>query len=467
MKYLALLILALAMLPAAMRAQSIHFEKDSLTQVFAQALQQNKPVFVLLAAPPPPAALPPALKKARSESGLNTPAVTAALNQDFLNKEIAFGSAEGAEVGRRYTITSWPTYLFFSPDGELLYRRSGNTSTGQRYLQDLQAVRQAQADPQSLSGLRAQLRQGNPSASLLRQYISKRRQLQQAIEPALLDVYAEQLPVNAFDKASEVVFVLESGPVVGSKAYQLTRLNMKMYDSLYQALLLPQRLAINKAIITNTMAQAIATHDRNLAGKAAEFARASWSKNYARGLTAYETNMLRFYSATKDTASYLRQALNYYDRTNLTVSADSARKVVAALHAFRQAQAANRQRLATAGAVAGLPAGPATATTVQAVPIGGPPPSFLMDLNNAAWSIYQTGTRNSQYLWHAAQWSKRTVELDPAPYNYDTLAHLLYRLRFFYEAEAMQQQAVTMAREEKTTTTAYEQELEKMKKRTL
>ena len=116
-----------------------------------------------------------------------------------------------------------------------------------------------------------------------------------------------------------------------------------------------------------------------------------------------------------------------------------------------------------------LPAGTAKITIVQAVSAGSPPFSFLMELNNAAWSVYQTGTHNSQYLWCAAQWSKRTVDLAPAPYNYDTLAHLLYLLRFFYEAEAMQQHAmaVAMARQAKAVATTYEQELEKMMKRTL
>ena len=92
-----------------------------------------------------------------------------------------------------------------------------------------------------------------------------------------------------------------------------------------------------------------------------------------------------------------------------------------------------------------LPAGTAKTTIAQAVSAGSPPFSFPMELNNAAWNVYQTGTRNSQYLWRAAQWSKRTVDLAPAAYNYDTLAHLLFPLRFFYEAEAMQQHAVAMA----------------------
>lgn len=469
MKHLILFFLGFAGAHGAVLAQGIHFEKDSLTQVFAKARQQNKPVLVLLLPPPPPANLPPALKKSRGESGINRPAVTAALNKDFLNKELVFGTAEAAAVVRKYTVVGYPTYLYFGPDGTLLYRSYGNASTEERYLRDLQAFRQAQADPENLSHLQEEYRQGNWSAEFLKRYISKRRQMGLQADPKVLDAYVQLLPVQAFDQAAEVVFVLENGPIAGSKAQKLTRLNTRLYDSLYQALPLPQRVAINKSIITNTIAQAIATKDRSLAMQGAEFARGTWNKDYVRGSRAYETHMLHFYSSTKDTTDYLRSAFSYYERYYMTVSADSARKVVAALQAFRQAQRAHREKLAQA---VGKPAGAnlVTTSTSAVQPVGiasGPPGSFLMDLNNGAWAIYQTGTRNSQYLLRAVQWSKRTVDLAPTPYNYDTLAHLLYRLRFFSEAEAMQQQALAAARQEKAPTTGYERELEKIKKRTL
>ncbi len=64
-------------------------------------------------------------------------------------------------------------------------------------------------------------------------------------------------------------------------------------------------------------------------------------------------------------------------------------------------------------------------------------------------------------------WSKRTVDLDPTAYNNDTLAHLLYRLGFYAEAEAREQQAVELARQGKLPSRMYEQEIAKMKKRQL
>lgn len=477
LKFLPLLLLALLGAPGRLPAQAIRFERDSLAQVFARARQQHKPVFVLLAAPPAPADLPPELRAARRASGLRAPAVATQLNQEFLSKELAFGTRESAALVRQYTVTSYPTYLYFHPDGSLLHRSFGNAATAERYLRDLTAARQALTDPQNLSFFQDEFAKGNRAADLLRRYLAKRRELGQLVEPALLDAYVRELPVKAFDQDAEVVFILDYGPVVGSTAYQLTHLRPAHTDSIYLTLPPAQRVRINNAIIGNTMTRAIQTKDRSLAMLGADFARRSWSRNYARGARSYDTNLLNFYRSTNDTASYLRQAVSFYDRYYMSISADSAQRAVAALRAFRQEQALSRQRLlqvrrqAAAGNAAAPAAGPTPLTSVQRVAISsaaGPPGSFLLELNNAAWAIYQTGTRNEHYLLQALRWSRRTVDLDPAFYNYDTLAHLLYRLRFYREAEATQAQAVAAARQEKTPSLkALEQELRKMQQRTL
>ena len=450
-----------------LRAQAVRFEKDSLSQVFAKARQQNKPVFLLLSPPPTPANLPAAIKAERNKSGLSAPAVADKFNQAFLNKELAFGTAEMGAAARRYNVTSYPSYLYFSPDGSLLYRRFGNISNVEQYLKDVAAAQQAQQDPQNLSSLAAEFKGGNRDPELLKRYVLKCRDLHLPVEPAVLNAYAQQLPAKAFYQPTEVLFILESGPVVGSQAYQLTRLNQQLIDSLYRVLPLPQRMAINGLIIKNTMAQATAAKDRSLAEKGANFARSTWNNDYARGGRTYERNMLAFYQSTKDTTAYLRQAVPYYERYYLNLPADSVKKALVALQAFRQRQPALLQRLDSAARqrARGLRPG-AVASTVQQITVG-PPAAFLQELNNGAWAIYQTGTRNKNYLTHAITWSKRTVDLDPAAYNNDTLAHLLYQLGFFAEAEAREQRAVELARQEKVAASSYQQALEKMRKRIL
>ncbi|QKG58092.1 hypothetical protein GKZ68_16560 [Hymenobacter sp. BRD128] len=469
MKYKLLFVVFCWIMPAWLWAQAIHFEKDSLSQMFAKARQQNKPVFLLLAPPPPSASLPLALKAERSKSGLFAPAVAEKLNQTFLSKELAFGTAEAGAAARRYGVTGYPSYLYFNPDGNLLYRRLGNSSSVDTYLRDIAAAEQARQDPQNLSSLAAEVQQGSASIDQLKRYLTKRRDLRLPAEPAVLDAYARQLPAGAFYQPAEVLFILDNGPVVGSPAFQLSHVNQKLIDSLYKNLPLQRRLAFNSLIIKNTMAQAEATKDRALAEKGANFARSTWNGDYIRGQRTYERTMLNFYQSVKDTASYLRQAVLYYERNYLNLPADTVKKALEALRVFRQRQSALLQHLDSAArqrAAGHTPVAGAT-TTVRPVAVGSPPASFLQELNNGAWAIYQTGTRNNNYLWHAINWSKRTVDLDPAPYNYDTLAHLLYRLGFYTEAESREQQAASLARQQKGSTSVYEHELDKMRKRTL
>jgi len=462
-----LLLLALSLsLTSRVAAQSIRFERDSLRQVFGRGRQQNKPVFVLVAAPPTAADLPVALRNQYQRSGLSAPAVVAQLNRDFLNKEVTFGTAEARAVAQGYDVTSYPTYLYFSPAGNLVYRRAGNASAEERYRQDLAAARQALADPRNLDFYETDFARGNRTLDVLREHIRLRQRLGLPIAPALLDAYAGQLPAQALYRGPEVLFILEGGPVVGSQAFQLSHLSQRLIDSLYRALPLAKATALNNRIIRNTLARAIATNSRELALKGAGFARGTWSGDYRKGAQTYERNLLNFYQATKDTASYLRQAIPFYEQHYLNIAPDSAAKAVAALRAFRQRQAQQRQQLA-ANLAQPRPAAPTMTTATAVVAVGMPPAGFLQELNNGAWSIYQTGTRNQTYLWHATLWAKRAVALDPAPYNHDTLAHLLYRLGFHHEAEATQQQAVALARQAKSQAAMYERELEKMKKQTL
>ena len=468
MKYAFIFMLFCWSAPGQLWAQAIHFEKDSLSQVFAKARRQNTPVFLLISPPPPPANLPPALKAERTRSGLYAPAVVEKLNQTFLSKELVFGTAEMGAAARRYNVASYPSYLYFNPDGNLLYRRLGNTNNADTYLHDIAATEQARQDPQNLSSLAAEVRKNTPSAELLKRYLTKRRDLYLPTEPAVLDAYARQLPASAFYQPTEVLFVLESGPVVGSQAFQLSHLSQKLIDSLYKAVPLPRRIMMNNLIIGNTLAQAEATKDRVLAEKGANFARGTWTGDYLKGQHTYERNMLTFYQTVKDTASYLRQAVPYYERYYLNLPADSVKKALEALRVFRQQQPALLHRLDSAArqrAAGRRPA--AVASTVRPVAVGGPPASFLQELNNGAWAIYQTGTRNKSYLSHAITWSKRTVDLDPTAHNNDTLAHLLYQFGFYAEAEAREQRAVELARQEKLASAAYQQALEKMRKRSL
>jgi hypothetical protein len=74
---------------------------------------------------------------------------------------------------------------------------------------------------------------------------------------------------------------------------------------------------------------------------------------------------------------------------------------------------------------------------------------------------------NTDYLFKAMLWSRRSLELSPKAVFYDTYAHLLYRLKFFDEAESMQRKAIESGENEKIDTRIIKEQYEKIRKRVL
>lgn len=441
------------------QAQQLRFEQDSLSQVLQRAQQQQKPVFLVLTQPALSSAISKKKQAEYTRSGLDDAAVRQIMEREFLLVKADFNTPAGRRIAQRYHVSTYPTYLYFHPDGTVLHRSFGNTRDPQHYLRDVTAFQQKLASPDNLSALTRRYQLGERQPLLLRQYLTTKRSVGLPVTPAELDAYVQELPAKAFNSLAEVVFVHEFGPVVDSRAYKLARLNQPVVDSLYRTLPLTQRKAINSLISQNSLTEAIRQRNQTLAAQAANFARNSWTtgKHYQQGQQAYDSNMLRYYQATKDTARYLPLLVSFYDQHYLRTPLDTVRQ-----RAARQ----QAQRLATPHPYPNL-AQPDSAVQITRVITGTGPDAYALELNNGAWAVYASGTRTTQYLTQAMRWSQRTIAVDPRGAYYDTLAHLLYRLRLYVEAEATQQQAIAQTKKEGQPTASAEQELRKIRQRTL
>jgi hypothetical protein len=438
-------------------AQELRFAKDSLGQVLKQARSSQKPVFLLLAVDALSPSIPAQKRQEYTRTGLDDAAVRAVLEQDFLLVKADAKTAAGRRLARRYYVHNFPTYLYLHPDGTVLHRSFGNTRDPQRYLRDIATARQLLASPDNLSALTRRYEQGEREAGFLRRYLLAKRSVGAPISPTELDDYVQVLPVKAFSNFSEVVFVLECGPLLNSRAYKLASLNQPLVDSVYRTLPLARRTAINNQIISNTRQAAVSQRSSTLAGEAALFAQRTWnsSKNTEQGYRAYQQTMLYYYQAVRDTARWLPALAAYYEYYMRT-PVDSVRRRLARQQALRMETPRPYPNLAQ----------PDSTVRIIRVESKGPD-TYALDLNNGAWAMYTSGTRNKQYLTQAMHWSQRTLDVDPQAAYYDTLAHLLYRLRLYAEAEAMQQQALSLTRQQGLPTANAEEELRKMRRRTL
>lgn len=404
-------------------------------------------------------------------SGLDNPEVAEKYNSNFINYEVAFTDTAANQFKRKFQITFFPAYFFIDKNNNLIYRDDKNSSESRKYLNMANSALTQFSSGNNLSDFDVTYKKGKLTAAFLKEYIAKREQLGIYDNSKLVDQYVELLPVSALNDYQTVLFIMKAGPYAYGKTFMLANTNRKVYDSIYKAEPLAERIAINNRVISNTYREAVATKNAMLAQQVSNFSRGTYLKDYKQG-NIYSTKlMLQYYLAVKDTASYFRQASYFYDGYYMNISADSAKKVEEARRAEQLKLLNSDKKLISADSMVKLMAkSGATHTTVtQSFTSASPAFNVANELNNAAYSFYTTGTINPNYLTKAIIWSRRSILFNPIYGYYDTLAHLLYRYGFYAEAEVNQNIAVDLAKKQSSEQQAEQmkKELEKIKKRTL
>ena len=99
----------------------ITFFTGSWKDVLAEAKRQNKPVYVDIYT-----TWCPPCKRMAMEAFPN-PKIGAKFNVHFINYQLDAEKGEGAEIAKRYVVSSYPTALYIAPNGALVHRAVGYT----------------------------------------------------------------------------------------------------------------------------------------------------------------------------------------------------------------------------------------------------------------------------------------------------------------------------------------------------
>ncbi|MBB2144034.1 hypothetical protein GM921_00925 [Pedobacter sp. LMG 31464] len=363
----------------------------------------------------------------------------------------------------KYKIRIYPTFLFLHPNGDAFHSEFGNMSNKNRYLLMLERAI-ALSKEKSITELAADYSANKTDNETLKKLIELRKRNSITDNAELIEKYVTNLKIDNFNNYEIVLFILEAGPFADGSAYKFAFSNKKITDSIYKNEPLQVRAAINNGIIENTMAKAIRDKNVNQAQAASRVANSN-----------YSFYMLRYYKSVKDTANYLRNATFYYDSRYMNISADSIKKLEAkqqqiALDRNKQALYSPKTTLSQAK-IDSIKSSPNTIVkkeTISAITSSASlSNSYANSLNSAAWSFYETGTKNINYLLKAVTWSTRSIELNPSASYYDTLAHLFYQLRYFEQAVKTQQTAINQAKIEGRSYENLQEELKKMKAKSL
>lgn len=442
------------------------YSANTLDKAFKQASEESKPILLIVAVPKTTQPTTMNGVKINYTNAMEDKEVIEKINETFVVYKTTMADTAIRRLLSTSSITSFPAYVFLRPDKSIFFKDFGNFNQKSRYFSMIENALMAYKET-PISELEKEYLSNKNDILLVKKLIDARQKIGITNNADLIEQYANNLKIGDFNKYENVLYILQAGPYVDGTAYKLAYTNRKLADSLYRTESLQKRIAINRAIISNTMNAAAKDKNVNRAMAAANFERTTWSRDYRAGDKSYNNQMLWYYSTVKDTANYLRTAMNFYDSHYMNIGADSIKKIE------RQNLDRNLKNSAPEGLTKNiiskekmdslLKTKGAVKTTQSFVTVGSPSSNYANELNNAAWKFYQTGTKNLNYLTKAMLWSRRSIELNPIGGYYDTLAHLLYRLGYFEEAIKTQENAIEKSKLNGVNITNLQIELKKMK----
>lgn len=99
-------------------------------------------------------------------------------NANFINYKIDAEKGEGIELSNKYNAKAFPTYLFITPEGELIYRTTGYMPA-ENFLKEAGIAIAEKNDPKPLAKWMDEYKAGNRSKEFLLGYLKKRQATEQ------------------------------------------------------------------------------------------------------------------------------------------------------------------------------------------------------------------------------------------------------------------------------------------------
>ncbi|MFP5080026.1 hypothetical protein [Pedobacter sp. JCM 36344] len=442
----------------------ISYEKDYSTAL-EQVRLRKTPLFIYIT---PDSKIP----AASYTSGINLPEVVTFYNDNFISLRLPYASPETKVVMSKYQISRFPCYLFLDTNENLIFRAFNNNREAKFYLDLGKEVLQRLENKTSIFQYEQQYANGQQNKNFLKDYINLRRKTGTTKNATLIEQYVKLLTIGEFDNPDEILFILRAGPFVYGKAYSLAFSNNKLANETFMALPIQERIDINNVMSENTLNEAILRRNLPMAQQVSNFSR-NINTDYREGERQSSWKMLVYYKAIRDTANYFRNATNYNDTYFMTVSVDSVKKAKAEnqknidmIKSFKSA----KPKVTNVTPPTGTEPRKMTTVISKTITISSNSNNVSNFLNTAAWDFYEFGTRNNNYLSKALLWSKRSIEMDPIPAYYDTLAHIFYRMGLYDEALLNQKKSIELSEKQPTLKSGVanlKSELNKMKERTL
>lgn len=363
------------------------------------------------------------------------------LKRTLADKCVAIKTTELPEALQQKTIYQFPEKFFgviiTDADKQILQVYHGSTSYFMTYLEVIDKALEEQEDTkQQLSSLKTAYYQQS-DWKYLQKLIQKIQSLK--LEPAiqLTDELILKVPQDSAKSISFIQYLMRTAPLIGSETEKYINKDRDIYNMAWYRMDQPERVRLNNRIIGKSMDRAIRDKDQQLAYRTASYAQMTHQQNYEEGQKAHSRNILRYFKEVKDTANYLRNCTNFYDRIYQTIQVNVIKAKDSAYEETQLTEMRKRMNMQP----------PANGTVFRetiSLRSNNQAQYYANLLNDGAWNIYQM-SREDKFLSKALSWAKRSVEFYESPENMDTYARLLYitgnkKEAIFWMEKAIQKQ---------------------------
>lgn len=377
--------------------------------------------------------------------------VSHTFNNSFLNFKIDGEKGEGLALSQKYGVTAYPNYLFVDANGELVHQIVGAVPP-QKFMAEANLALDAFAKFRSITHLDKLYQEGDRSATFLYEYL-KRKPITDTSRAFVLDEYLGVIPVATYKTEKTLSLIANNIASVESKAFAILASSLDRFQTMTPK---QQNALVNGISIA----------------KRATFKRAIKEKNKV----LFEKLIGAIYETTYSPESAKQEEIGFrLEFAKLTNDFDSFKNIAQNETPLLLAKTKNMMEDETNFAIANFKEGAlargidsqsddykAMLANLQ----NGSQRATAYKLNDFAWGYYLM-TSDINELKSATEWSKRALEIDKSPTNFDTYAHLLYKAGETKEAIKNEKLAIKSAKKLGIKTTVLEEILKQMKKGSL
>ncbi len=433
----------------------MRFEQTVWNEVLAKAKKENKMVFVdIFTTWCGPC-------KTMSARVFPDPTVGEKYNKLFVNFKIDAEKGEGIDLASRYKVEAYPTYLFVSPDGELVYRSVG-AMPPDKFIAEGEKAANFFKDYKPMAVFENEYKAGKREKAFLEQYISKRTSLG-LDNSELLEEYIAQVAENERNSPKTLKLIAENVSKMDSKAFDLLATNWGKMTEIYpvEAEREETKEKVMKVCFevyrNASQNQNVADLEKFLATlKKMSLADADLGKDWDQTEMGFH---LDYHFAGKNLPKYAEIGKKYVSQFLLSMTETELKNKDKAESDkfYTEYRAGKYQQLDSA-------ANPEQfAMIIEYIKKGIYSQGIAKNLNQMAWNFYENLEEKAD-LQAAGKWAERAVQLDYQSSYIDTYAHLLFKLGEKTKAIEWQEKAIAYEKAKGGDTSTLEESLAEMKK---